>query len=444
MERAPGVYGFMHLTFEEYFAARYIADNDASEILEIIDLRLHEPRWREPLLLALGYYGVHFPSMINKLVKKLFQKLNDYQPALECGEIKIKNATAPDAMIIWSGLRGEADNTCMQSEFPLQDLLFAGQVITEIEVNNSSIRKKLIEKLVLTYVGVDTDFEDDVIKQLLRLLRQIELFNQKGEVIAKLKQVAESSIVSQEMGVKVQSAILYVACGEAGTGLAQCVTKIVNQLEPLLFNSISNLFEELGEEMTPALEIMRQNPSGELEQQQALNFITGMSYIRSDNYDKAIAVLEKITHQQENRLTPFVYWALAICHEEKEDYNKADDYYSQSKITNYHETNTLFIFWRHWGWCHRLSGTYEESLKCFQNSLGIAKGLKNYKYEANIFYNIGRTYKDWGKYEDAITHYQQSLELYQQLSKEENVANQWYWLGDCYREWSKYQQDFIC
>ncbi|MDJ0796544.1 MAG: tetratricopeptide repeat protein [Calothrix sp. MO_167.B12] len=444
VERAPGVYGFMHLTFEEYFAARYIADNDISEILEIIDLRLHEPRWREPILLALGYYGVHFPNMINKLVKKLFQKLDNYQPALECGEIKIKNAAAPDAMIIWSGLQGEADNTCMQSEFPLQDLLFAGQVITEVEVNNHSIRKKLIDKLVLTYVGVDADFEDDVIKQLLRLLRQIELFNQKGEVIATLKQVGESSVVSQEMCVRVQSAILYITCGEAGTELSQCVTEIVNKLEPDRFCSIGNLVAELGDEMTPALEIMRQNPSGELEQQQALNFITGMSYIRSDNYDKAIAILEEITHQSESPLTPFVYWALAICHEKKEDYSKADEYYSQSKMTDYHETNTLFIFWGHWGWCHRLSGIYEESLKCFQNSLGIAKGLKNYKYEAHILYNIGRTYQDWGKYEDAIAYYQQSRDLYKELNKQSDVANQWYWLGDCYREWSKYQQAIDC
>ncbi len=446
VERAPGVYGFMHLTFEEYFAARYIADNDPSDILETIDLRLHEPRWREPILLALGYYGVHFPKMVNRLVEKLFQnqKLDNYQPALECGEIKIQNAAAPDAVIIWSGLQGEADNPCMQSEFPLQDLLFAGQVITEVEVNNSSIRKKLIEKLVLTYVGLDNDVEDDVIKQLLRLLRQIELFHQKGEVVAKLKQVAESPIVSQEMGVKLQSAILYVACGEAGTGLVQCVTETVNQLEPSLFDSIMGLVAQLGEEMTPALEIMRQNQNGELEQQQALNFITGISYIRSDNYDKAIAILEEITHQQEKLLIPFVYWALAICHEIKEDYNQADEYYSQSKMTDYHETNTLFIFWRNWGWCHRLSGKYEESLKCFQNSLDIAKGLKNYKYEANIFHNIGRTYKDWGKYEDAIAQYQQSLELYQQLDKQNNVANQWYWLGDCYREWGKYQQAIDC
>jgi predicted NACHT family NTPase len=35
VERAPGVYGFMHLTFEEYFAARYIADHERSEILSL-------------------------------------------------------------------------------------------------------------------------------------------------------------------------------------------------------------------------------------------------------------------------------------------------------------------------------------------------------------------------------------------------------------------------
>ena len=54
VERTPGVYGFMHLTFEEYFAARYIADNDQSEILQLIQKHLYEPRWNEPLLLALG------------------------------------------------------------------------------------------------------------------------------------------------------------------------------------------------------------------------------------------------------------------------------------------------------------------------------------------------------------------------------------------------------
>jgi hypothetical protein len=74
-------------------------------------------------------------------------------------------------------LQGESATTRSESELPLKDLLFAGQIIAEVEVN-SSIRKKLIQKLVLTLV-LGTDFEVEINKQLLRLLRQIELFNQK-------------------------------------------------------------------------------------------------------------------------------------------------------------------------------------------------------------------------------------------------------------------------
>ncbi|MEA5528428.1 hypothetical protein VB638_02290 [Dolichospermum sp. UHCC 0684] len=50
---------------------------------------------------------------------------------------------------------------------------------------------------------------------------------------------------------------MYVACGQS-LGLDNYVTKIVNQLESSLFDSIRNLVKELGEEMTPALEISRQ------------------------------------------------------------------------------------------------------------------------------------------------------------------------------------------
>jgi GTPase SAR1 family protein len=51
VERMPGVYGFMHLTFEEYFVSRYIANiDDFSEQLNLISLHLHDPRWNEPTI----------------------------------------------------------------------------------------------------------------------------------------------------------------------------------------------------------------------------------------------------------------------------------------------------------------------------------------------------------------------------------------------------------
>ncbi|MBR8840761.1 MAG: tetratricopeptide repeat protein, partial [Stigonema ocellatum SAG 48.90 = DSM 106950] len=445
VERAPGLYGFMHLTFEEYFAARYIAENDQSDILHLIRKHLHEPRWNEPLLLALGYYSSYSSKQVNKLVEKLFSNLDAYAPTLEDGEFKIKNASSPDATLVWSPLESESATTCHQSEFPLQDLLFASQVLAQVEVT-SPIRLKLIQKLIVTYIGLDTDLEDNTTKQLLRQLRQIEVFNYKNEVITQLKQAAHNSKLSQDMRIKAQSAILYVACGEPGAGLVSCATNIVSHLEPLLFSSIRGLVAELGEEMTPALETSQKNYSHNQDSQRALNFLTAISYIRTDKYKKAIALLEEITAQQDSILSPYIAWALATCHEEESEYNKAIDYYEQSseQLASYPEQTALLILWRERGCCYRLHTQYEKALECFQHILSLAQESKSLDKAANALYNIARTYQAWGKYEQAIANYQQSRDLYEQLGKQQNVANQWYWLADCYREWSKYEQALEC
>jgi HEAT repeat protein/class 3 adenylate cyclase/energy-coupling factor transporter ATP-binding protein EcfA2 len=53
VERESGVYAFAHLTFQEYFAARALADRD--DYIEYTVKRLHEPWWREVILLAAGH-----------------------------------------------------------------------------------------------------------------------------------------------------------------------------------------------------------------------------------------------------------------------------------------------------------------------------------------------------------------------------------------------------
>uniref|UniRef100_UPI00261B0B00 tetratricopeptide repeat protein n=1 Tax=uncultured Nostoc sp. TaxID=340711 RepID=UPI00261B0B00 len=445
VERAPGVYGFMHLTFEEYFAARYIADNEVSDILAIIRKHLHEPRWNEPILLALGYYGIYSPKQVNKLVEQLFSNLEVYEPVIQGGKLKIKNVSSQDAIIIWSGLQEESTTNCNQSELRLKDLLFAGEILTQVEVN-SNTRKKLIQKLVITYLGLDTDFEDDTTKQLLRLLRQIELFNQKGEVLARLKEFANDSILTEEIRVKAQTAILYVACGESGGGLVSCAIDIVNQLEPNIFCSLRELVKELGEEMTPALENSLENYSGAQDSQRALNLLTAISYIRTDKYTKAVELLEGINVQPNVRHSAYIAWSIATCYQEQDKFDQAIDYYQEcfEKLVLYIHPSAFLLFWRNRGICHRLHTKYEQSLECFQQALNIDRERQKSEDEASDLWNIGRTYQEWGKYEEAIAHYQQSRDLYEQLDKEKDLANQWDWLASCYREWGKYEQAFEC
>lgn len=57
VERGVNAYGFSHLTFQEYFAARAIAAR-REEIIDRLREHLHDPRWREVTLLTAGQIGV--------------------------------------------------------------------------------------------------------------------------------------------------------------------------------------------------------------------------------------------------------------------------------------------------------------------------------------------------------------------------------------------------
>ena len=69
VERAPGRYGFVHQTFEEYYTGRALAfrGSDADRITAIRS-RLHDPRYEEPILLALGLIGTDYAEQIDEVV----------------------------------------------------------------------------------------------------------------------------------------------------------------------------------------------------------------------------------------------------------------------------------------------------------------------------------------------------------------------------------------
>ena len=66
VERAPKRYGFMHLTFEEYYVARHLVMRRRDAAV-MIRRHLHDPRWDEPILLALGFVGLDYPEETEEL-----------------------------------------------------------------------------------------------------------------------------------------------------------------------------------------------------------------------------------------------------------------------------------------------------------------------------------------------------------------------------------------
>jgi hypothetical protein len=58
VERAKGVYSFAHLTFQEYFTAKYIVDNTGEGMLEsLINAHLYDRRWKQVFLMVTEMLG---------------------------------------------------------------------------------------------------------------------------------------------------------------------------------------------------------------------------------------------------------------------------------------------------------------------------------------------------------------------------------------------------
>lgn len=65
-ERATGYYGFLHLTFQEYYAGKWLVE-DAGEAANRLFERRKEPRWREPIRLAIAHSsGINMRRYLEK------------------------------------------------------------------------------------------------------------------------------------------------------------------------------------------------------------------------------------------------------------------------------------------------------------------------------------------------------------------------------------------
>ncbi len=69
VERGAGVYGFAHLTFQEYLAARALADRE--DAIPYTLERLGNPWWREVILLQAGYLGTQGRRRASELIRAI-------------------------------------------------------------------------------------------------------------------------------------------------------------------------------------------------------------------------------------------------------------------------------------------------------------------------------------------------------------------------------------
>jgi formylglycine-generating enzyme required for sulfatase activity len=78
IERGAGVYGFAHLTFQEYLAARALADR--ADALGFTVKVLPDPWWREVILLEAGYLGGQGKRRVSELIQTILDADPENEP----------------------------------------------------------------------------------------------------------------------------------------------------------------------------------------------------------------------------------------------------------------------------------------------------------------------------------------------------------------------------
>lgn len=81
VERAWKIYSFSHLTFHEYFTAKYIADNSTNGTLQGLATHIEDDRWREVLLLTTSLLD-NADSFFEILIKNIYRKAALHVPLL--------------------------------------------------------------------------------------------------------------------------------------------------------------------------------------------------------------------------------------------------------------------------------------------------------------------------------------------------------------------------
>ncbi|MEM9219817.1 MAG: tetratricopeptide repeat protein [Cyanobacteria bacterium P01_F01_bin.150] len=431
VERAPGVYGFMHLTFEEYFAARYIVDHKSNQILKIIQSKLSDARWEEPILLALSFLDNYSPQQSRDLIKVLFKDLTRladkmfpsqnfyYLTLIKSNLIKLdsKLSRQPNFRIFTDPIRffvrmfllgfnlsillwifHYIDQIFLTSHY-LGRLRLALQIIQDLELNIPQ-RSKLIQGLIAGKVIIDC-LNLSFIYKLPDSFSQY--FQKNITQVEKLKEYSSSQLLKRNKKLENQELILPIL---------EYLKSISSNL--LLYENIRSSAQRLFFEFV--------SDYGTSLPGESTDIVESLSSVFPEKY-KAVAYYQAgYAYYQRNK------YAEAIAY-----YEQGRDLYQQLEM----ETNVAKQ-WYNLAICYRNWGKYKLALEAEQQDLALRQKLGNRSRVALAYYQLGRIYQAWGKYEEAITHHEQSRNRYQQLEKKTSVANQWFWMAACYRDWGKY------
>ena len=189
-KQAEEWYGFLHLTFQEYFVSLHIANEDLSSTLL---QRIEDPWWEEAILLSAGASKDASPLLQNLLQKNSKTPLNEdiFHTHLILAGRCLAASFRVDEISLQEDIINRLFGTLMQASYSLTRQQIAS---TLIEMNKTAVNKRIIELLNNQEIERDIHFTllDAIAKStnlsissaLLPLLSDIQITKEMRQRIA--------------------------------------------------------------------------------------------------------------------------------------------------------------------------------------------------------------------------------------------------------------------
>ncbi|HND20819.1 MAG TPA: HEAT repeat domain-containing protein, partial [Acidobacteriota bacterium] len=253
VERTTGWYGFMHLTFEEYFVAREIARR-AKESAEKIYPYRHHPRWHEPIMLAIGFISTDRPDDASELIQIAILGKGEEAQKLGFAASPFENVLHRDLLYAIQCL-GDCDST---------ESVFRKQIVNSlIEVYFESTNRQLNEKVEQTLERLKgSDLEADVVGLTLSYLED-EDDQKRAKAITILRRIEVSTpqlidrildkLADQNENVRIQVIVYFAQFGNPSPEVLKKVFASIDTEQGMVLNVVPLLFWKM-EKLSPAIE----------------------------------------------------------------------------------------------------------------------------------------------------------------------------------------------
>jgi HEAT repeat protein len=228
VERETGVFAFAHLTFQEFLAARALADR--GDYIQFIRPRLHDSWWREVILLLAGYLSTPCTRRSRTETAELLSAIRDARSPLE-------EVLHRDLLLAFRSL-------CDAEQLGVDQSLRAELTVQVIELwrqaKSSSLRDEILE---LFAYAAPTPVGDILLPRLLELSQDAndDVRRRAAEAIGRLGPAAATPAVLDRLLELIQDASDNVAIRAAyalGTlGAAAATPTVLGRLLELSRNA---------------------------------------------------------------------------------------------------------------------------------------------------------------------------------------------------------------